>query len=420
MPRLVPELLRDQVFRRFWTGQTVSLFGDQIALLAVPLTAVLVLHANAAQMGLLTAAALVPSLLFSIVAGAYIDQRGRRRATMLVTDVARAVLMFSIPVAYLLGALTLAQLYVVAFLVGTFDVLFGVSYGTLFVSMVPPARYVAATSLLQGSRALSFVGGQSLAGLLVALLTAPGAVLLDALSFLASAVALARIHPVEPQTAQPGAGQLRAGMAFIRHSPVVRGALAATATVNFFNFVFTALFVLYVTRHLHVGPAELGLVLGAGAVGGLLGAAVTGRICRRIGIGPAFIASCVLFPAPLMLVPLASGGRPVVLALLFLAEFGSGLGVMLLDISIGAIFAAVIPDHLKARVSGAYRTINYGVRPVGALTGGLLGSVLGVRPTLWIATIGAVLGTCWVLRRPMRKLTRLPDGVDGSGRLAHA
>jgi predicted MFS family arabinose efflux permease len=312
--------------------------------------------------------------------------------------------MATVPIGYLLGVLTLGQLYLVAFLVGTFDVLFFVSYTTLFVSMVPPERYVEGNSLLNGSRAMSFVFGQSAAGLLVSALTAPGALLLDAFSFLASATALARIRPQEPPTAEPGPGQLRTGITFIARSPVVRSALGATATVNYFNFIFAALFVLYATTRLHVRPAELGIVLGAGAVGGLIGAAVTTPICRRLGEGRAFVLSCVLFPAPLVLVPLAGGPRWTVLALLFLAEFGSGLGVMLLDISCGSIFAAVIPDEVRSRVSGAYRTVNYGVRPLGAVTGGLLGAALGLRTTLWIATLGAVLCVLWTLSGPLRHL----------------
>jgi MFS family permease len=411
MRRLLPDLLREPVFRRFWTGQTVSLFGDQIALLAIPLTAVLILHASAAQMGYLTAAELLPSLLFSVLAGTRVDRRGGRRRTMLVADVARAVLMATIPVAYLLGVLSLSQLYLVAFAVGTCDVLFFVAYNALFVSIVPAERYVEGHALLNGSRAMSFVGGQSLAGFLVGMLSAPGAVLLNALSFLGSALTLWRVNPAEPPTAEPGPGALSAGIRYIAGAPVVRAALGATATVNYFTFIFNTIFVLYATTRLHVRPAELGLVLGTGAVGGLIGAAVTARVSRRIGIGPAFVLSCVLFPAPLILVPLAAGSRPVILALLFLAEFGTGLGVMLLDISIGSIFAAVIPDHLKARVSGAYRTVNYGVRPVGALSGGLLGTVLGLRNTLWISALGGVLCVLWVLPGPVRRLKRLPPRI---------
>jgi predicted MFS family arabinose efflux permease len=196
---------------------------------------------------------------------------------------------------------------------------------------------------------------------------------------------------------------------------VIRAALAATATINFFNFAFFALFVLFAVRRLGVSPGTLGLVLGAGAVGGVLGSILTGRVSRRIGIGPACALGCVLFPAPLLLVPAAGGPEPLVLALLFLAEFGSGLGVMMLDITLGSIFAAVIPDALRARVSGAYMMVNYGVRPLGSLTGGLLGSALGLRPALWIATVGALAGVLFVLPSPLLAMRELPAAEEEAG-----
>jgi len=400
-------LLRDMAFRRFWIGQTVSLVGDQVSLFAVPLTAVLVLSANATQMGLLTAAGLLPSLLFSLAAGGAIDRRGHRRRVMLAADVGRAVLMVTIPVSYLLGRLGLPQMFAVTFAVGTLDVLFFVAYTALFVSVVPRDRYVEGESLLNGSRAMSMIVGQSGAGLLVAAFSAPGAIVLDALTFLVSALTLARIRPVEPSVAEPGEGQLIAGARFIAASPIVRSALGATATVNFFTFALNAIMILYATRSLSVRPAALGLVLGVGAVGGVLGALVAGRVTRRIGIGPTFIAGCVLFPAPLVLIPAAGGPHTLVLACLVAAEFGSGVGVMLLDIAGGAIFAGVIPHELRSRVSGAYRTVNYGMRPLGALTGGMLGSAIGLRPTLWLAVGGAVTCALWLVRSPLPALREL-------------
>jgi MFS family permease len=404
-----PELLREnRDFRRYWTGQTISLFGDQITELAVPLAGVLILHAGPAQMGYLTAANLAPYLLFSLHAGAWVDRRGRRRQVMIAADLGRALLLVSVPVAYLLDALTLGQLYVVAFLTGTLSMLFFVSQSALFVALIPREQYVAANSLIHGSRAFSFVAGPSTAGGLVQALTAPYALVVDAFSFLASAFFLRRINPVEPPTSAGEEGQVVAGARFIAHSPIVRAGLGATATINFFNFAFLALFILYATRYLHVRPGLLGVVLGAGAVGGLIGAAVTGRLGRRIGIGPAFVVGCVLFPVPIMLVPLAGGPHALVLVMLFLAEFGSGLGVVILDISGASIFAAVVPDRLRARVSGAYLLVNYGVRPLGALFGGALGSAIGVRSTLWLATAGAVAGFLWLLPSPIPRLHELP------------
>ena len=402
-------LLANRDFRRFWTGQTVSLFGDQVTSLALPLVGVLVLHAGAAQMGYLTAANLAPYLLFSLHAGAWVDRRGRRRQVMIAADLGRALLIAAVPVVYAFGALTLAQLYVVAFLTGMLSMLFFVSQSTLFVSLVPREDYLEANSLLHGSRAFSFVAGPPAGGVLVQLLTAPYALVVDAVSFLVSALFLRRTAAVEPPGSTDEAGRVVAGARFIRRSPVVRSALGATATINFFNFAFFALFILYATRYLHVRPGLLGVVLGAGAVGGLIGSALTPRLGRRIGVGPAFLAGCILFPAPIVLVPLAGGPRPLVLVMLFLAEFGSGLGVMVLDIGVGSIFAALIPNQLRARVSGAYLVVNNGIRPLGSLFGGALGSAIGVRNTLWIATLGAIAGFLWLLPSPIPGLKDLPE-----------
>ncbi|HEX3491271.1 MAG TPA: MFS transporter [Streptosporangiaceae bacterium] len=397
----VPPLLRDRPFRRYWNGQTISMFGDQIGFVAMPLAAVLVLHASAADMGYLTALEWLPSLLFALPAGAWVDRRGRRRVTMIVADLGRFALLGSVPAAYALGMLGLPQLFAVAFAAGTLSVLFSVSNATLFITLVPADQYVEGNSLIYSSRALSFVGGPSLGGLLVQLLSAPLAVGADAVSFLGSAFFLGRIRPAEPPPATGGRGSLTAGARFIRQSGVVRASLVSVATINFFNFMFFALFVLYATRDLHVRAGLLGLVLGAGAVGGVVGSAVTKAIASSIGVGWAYVAGCVLFTAPLLLVPLAGGPKPLVLAMLFLAEFGSGFGVMLLDISIGSIFAAVIPDELRARVQGAFQAVNYGTRPLGALAGGVLGTLLGLRPALWIATAGGVAGFLWLLPSPL-------------------
>jgi len=405
----LPAVLERRDFRRFWMGETVSLLGDQITLIALPLVGVLELHASAAQMGLLTAAALLPNLLFSLHAGAWVDRRGRRRQTMLATALGRAALLLTIPIAYAFDVLTLTQLYVVGFALGTLSVFFFVSYSSLFVALVPREDYVPASSLLNGSRAFSFIAGTSLGGLLVQLFSAPGALIADAVSFLASAFSLRSISPVEPPTEPAERGHLKAGARYIWHSPVIRASLLATATINLFNFAFWALFILYVTRTLGVRPGVLGLVLGAASVGSLLGSVVSGRISRRIGIGPAFALGCLLFPAPLVLVPLAGGSQWTILTLLFAAEFLSGLGVMVLDISIGAIRAAITPDRLRARVSGAYMVVNYGVRPIGSLLGGALGTWIGLQPTLWIASVGAVAGVLWLLPSPVMRMHELPE-----------
>jgi len=389
--------------------------GDQVSHLAMPLVAVLVLHADAGEMGLLTAIALLPHLLFSLPAGVWLERVRRRRRVMIAADLGRAALVATVPGAYVVGALTLPHLFVVGFLVGALTVAFDLSWSTVFVAVAPRERYVEGSALLNGSRSLSYVAGPTLGGGLVQLLTAPFALVADAISFLASALALGRVRAEEAPLEPDPAGlreRFAIGLAFAARDPIIRPSLAAAATINFFNFGFSALFVLYATRTLGVEPGTLGLALGTGAIGGLLGAAMASRVGRRFGIGPAYALGCILFPAPLILIPLVSGPPEVVLAALFVSEFGAGFGVMILDVSAGAIILARTPDRIRARATGAFRTINYGIRPVGAFLGGVLGSVIGVRETLVLVTVAPLLGVLWLVWSPVLRLRELPPPAD--------
>ncbi|MDT0444007.1 MFS transporter [Streptomyces johnsoniae] len=406
--RHVPELLRGRPFRRYWTGQSISLAGDQISLIALPLAAVLILDADAAQMGLLKTVELLPALLLSLPAGAWADRRTRRRHVMIATDLGRAALIASVPLAHLLGVLTLAQMYCVAAGIGALTVLFDVCNVTLFVSLVPAERFVQGQSLLNGSRAMANVGGPSAGGILVQILTAPIALIATGLAYLASAGFLARVHPVEPPPAAPAKGYFTEGLRWVLNNPYMRAMFAASGTLQFFNFIFHTLFVLYATTELGLSPGVLGLVLGLGAVGGLLGAALTGRVVRRLGVGPTAVLGAAGFTVPLMLIPLADGPQPLVIAMLGTAEFLSCFGVMLADITLGSLQMALIPHELRARVTGAYRMLNHGFRPLGALAGGALGTAIGLRPSLWIGTAGAVLGLLWILPSPIPRLRDLP------------
>jgi MFS family permease len=405
-------LLRQPNFRTFWLGQTISLFGDQITLIALPLAAVLVLDASAAEMGYLGAAALLPHLFFALPAGVLLERVARRRRVMILADLGRAALLGAIPLAYAFDSLSFALLYVVAFGTGTLAVLFDISYTTLFVSVVQREAYIEANSLINGSRSFSYIGGPSVGGVLVQLLSAPAALLVDAVSFLASAVFLGRLEAPEPPLERHTTrvrDEVKEGLAFLFHNAILRPALFGTATLNFFNYAFWALFLLYAIDELGIRAGTLGLVLGAGACGGLLGAVVAGRLGRRIGLGPAFILGMVLFPLPLLLVPAAEGPRPVVLAMLFVAEFLSGLGVMILDINASAFMIALTPDRLRSRTTGAFNFVNWGIRPLGSLLGGALGSALGLRPALWLSSIAALAGVLWLLPSPIPALRDLPE-----------
>jgi MFS family permease len=363
-------------------------------------------------MGLLTAIGLLPHLLFSLPAGVWLDRQARRRRLMIIVDLGRAVAIATIPLAFLLNALSLPQLYIVTFIVGTLAVIFDISYSTLFVAVTPREDFVEANSLLNGSRSLAFVGGPSIGGLLIQFLSAPLAVLADAFSYLVSAIFLRRVEAVEPPIEPAGQSiraQLVTGMRFLMRDPIMRPALLSVATCNLFNLAFSALFILYVTTDLHVEPGLLGLVLGSGAIGALLGAVVAGRIGRRIGIGPAYALGLFMFPASLIAIPLVTGSTAVVLAMLFVTEFFAGFGVMVLDINAGTLIQARTPDAIRGRSTGAWRFINYGVRPVGALMGGVLGAAIGVRETLIVVTIASLAGVLWLIRSPLLRLHEVPE-----------
>ena len=407
-----PPLLRQPEFIKLWAAQSISQLGDQITLLALPLVAVLTLHASAAQMGFLVAAELMPHLLFSLLAGVWIERVQRRRRLMIVADLGRAVLLGSIPLAAALDMLTFPQLYGVAFCVGTFAVMFDISWSTLFITVVPRRDVVDANSKLSLSRSLSFVLGPSIAGFLVQLLTAPVTLLLDAFSYLGSALFLRRIRSQEPPIEEDGRESvlrsLRTGFAFVLRDEYIRPELLCVATINLFNFVFHAIFVLYATRELGVSPGLLGLVLGAGAVGGIAGALVAVRLERLVGLGPAFTLGSVRFPLPLVLIPLASGSETTIVIMLGVAEFFCSVGVMILDVNAGSLMLFRTPDRLRSRMSGTFRFVNMGIRPIGALIGGGLGTAIGLHTTLWIGVLGALAGVIFLVFSPIPRLREAP------------
>ncbi len=410
MRRRVPKLLRvNRPFRDYWTGQTISLFGDQISLLAIPLLAILTLDANPRQMGFLAAVELAPSLLFAFHLGVWADRRSSRRTLLIGADLGRGALLLGLPVAAAFGVLTLPILYVVAFLTGTLGILFMVAEQTVFTSLVRPRDYVEANSLLIGSRSVAVVGGKTLGGLLVAVLTAPVAIAVDGISFLVSAFFVRRAEVPEPPAASPDSGGLAAGARFIRRTPLLQATLLGTATFNVFNTAFWALLVLFATRELGLGSGAIGIALGVGALGSVLGSVIARRLNERIGLGNALLLAFVIAPLPLLLIPMASGSPGVSWVLLTAAEFFSGIGVMVLEVGLFSVQAAVIPDQLRSRVWGAILFVNWGVRPIGALTGGLLAGAIGLRPTMWIAAIGGMAGVLWLLPSQISEVRGVSD-----------
>jgi MFS family permease len=408
-----PPLLREHNFRNFWLGQTISVFGDQITLLALPIVAVLVLDADPAQMGLLTAVGLLPHLLLSLPAGVWLDRIQRRRRLMVIGDVIRAAVIAIVPLAFLLDVLSMELLFVVTFVVGTVAVFFDLAWLTMVSAVARRDQLVDANSLLNVSRSVSAVGGPAIGGALIQILTAPIALIADAVSYLASALFLSRVRtPDQPVEHDPGTirEQLAAGLSFLVRDPIMRPSVFAVATMNLFNFAFQGLFILFATRHLGLDPGVLGLALGAGAIGGVVGAVVAGPLGRRIGIGPGYIVGLVLFPAAAIAIPLAQGlPFAAIVAVLVVAEFFGGLGVMILDINGGSLLLARMPARIRGRAGGAFRFINMGIRPIGATLGGILGSIIGVRETLLIVTVAQLLGLLWLIGSPIPGLREIPE-----------
>jgi len=406
-----PALLRDRVFRHYWSAHVVSMVGDQVSLIAIPLLAVLTIGAGAVQMGFLTAAALLPNLFLSLLAGAWVDRRAYKRKVMICADLGRAALLVVVPVLAFVGVLRLWHLCVLSFAIGTLTVFYEVADGSLFASVVRRPDYIAANSLTNGARAMSFVAGPSVGGVLVQVLTAPFALVADVLSFVGSALLLTRIAPPENAGSRSEGGGLGigSGLAVIFRSPVLRQLLLGATVINLFNYAFDALLILYVTTVLGISPGMLGALIGIASIGGLVGAAVTGPLTRRFGIGPVAVLGYLAFPLPLVLIPLADGPRPVVIGMLLAAEFLSSLGVMILDIGVGSLQTAATPVSRLSLVKGAQRTVNYGVRPIGALLGGLLGGLIGVQATLWTGAVGAVAGVLFILFSPVPHMRELPN-----------
>jgi MFS family permease len=406
-------------FRRLWAGDLISQFGDRVTELALPLIAVATLAATPAEVGLLTAAVWTPNLL-GVLAGAWIDRQPHRRPILIAADLLRALAMLSLPVAHWLGMITLTQLFAVALLSGAGQVLSMAAYQSFFVTLVPPSHFVEANSRLSVSRSASFVAGPALGGYLIQVLTAPVAVVFDAFSFLASALflSLSRIPATRAPVAPAEDRGVRHGLRYVFRHPVLRAALACVTTLNFFTFLAQALAVLFASRTLGLPPGLLGLAFGLGAVGGLAGALLAPRLARRYGVGRLVLVGSILFPAPIAVMALATGPHWLATTIIAAGQALSAAGVMIFDINLNAVQTTVTADHMRSRVSGVFSTINYGSRPLGAAIGGVLGSWIGVRPTLLLAAVGGAMCSLWLLPSPIPHIRTLSD-ADSTLLLVH-
>jgi MFS family permease len=398
-------------FRLLWSGETVSELGSQVSLLAIPLLAVRTLHATTFQVGLLTAAETAAFLIVGLPAGVWID-RIRRHWVMIAADLGRVLVLGSIPVAYALGALTMVQLIIVTLVAGILTVFFDVAYQSYLPSLVGRDHLVEGNAKLTGSAQVATVAGPSLAGGLVQAIGSSYAIVVDSLSFLVSAVAVAGIRTPEPKPEVPEGGHpslrhdMAEGLRFVFHNALLRAIACTTASANLASGIAAAVEVVFLVRTVHASPAVIGLLFTLGGVGGLLGALLAGPLARRIGGARATIVG-ILCNAGALLLPLT---QPKAGLLFFgIGMMFVGFGATVYNVNQVSFRQRLCPDRLLGRMNATMRFVVWGVLPIGALIGGLLGTVIGLRPTLWIGAAGEAVAGVWLLASPMRSMRDFPE-----------
>ncbi len=399
---------------KFWTGQTISELGSRITRDGLPLAAVLTLGATPTQMGLLAAVGTAPVILVGLFAGAWVD-RLRRRPILVAADAGRAALLATIPAAALLGVLGMPQLYVVAALAGILSVFFDVAYAAFLPSLVERERLVEGNSKLALSFSTAEIIGPGLAGVLVQALTAPIAILLDAFSFVASAVSVAWIRKPEatpiPTREQPHIGrEIAEGLQTVIRSPVLRALTGSAGTLGFFGGFFGTLYTLFAIRELELNAAALGIAIAFGGVGELMGALAADSIVKRAGLGATLVG---------MLAVMTVGGILTPLAVLAGNSFGLALGMLIASQLVGdwarsiylinelSLWQAVTPDRLLGRTNASLQLVMAIVTLAGSLTGGILGQTIGLTATLVIAVLGRLLAIGWLAFSPVRGMRQI-------------
>ena len=402
-------------FLRLWAGDSISQIGTAVSFIALPLLAIQVLDASPFEVGLLTAFETAAFLLVGLPAGAWVD-RVRRRNVLIVADIGRAALLGSLPLAWYFDVLTLLQLYVVALLTGVLTVFFDVAYQSYLPSLVGRDHLVEGNAKLEASRAVSQIAGPSIGGALVQWLTAPYAIVVDALSYLWSAVFLGAISTREerPERAPDRhlVREIREGLSFVLRHRLLRAITATTGTSNLFSTILNTAFIIVLAdqAELNLTAGVIGVVFTIGSVGGLLGAFVAERVARRVGQGPTIWLS-ILVSAPFALVtPLAQQGW-----LLWLVAFCwavIGFFVVIYNITQVSFRQGLCPERLLGRMNATIRFLVWGTMPLGGLIGGVLGSTIGVRPTMWVGAIGMSLAFLPAFLSPLRTMRELPTTYD--------
>jgi MFS family permease len=385
-------LWRHLDFRRLWLATSVSQLGTQVSELAIPLTALTVLHADALQVGVLAAAGYLPLTLFGLPAGAWVDRVPRRRV-LLTTDLARALVLASVPAASALGHLTMTQLWIVALLVGALSVLFDVAYTAYLPALVDRTQLARANSRLQVSEQAAAVVGPGLAGWLIGLVGAPIAIATDAASYLGSAAFIGRIRHREPEadattTRPPLRTQVAEGLRFVLADRQLRAIALAAGIVNLFGRMVVVVVLIYLVRSGGYSAGAIGLVFALGAIGFLIGAATADRVIERLGLGRAIVSGgCVAAGAfVLFALPPTSLAGPFIAAGMFVY----GVGALTFTVGNATLRQLTTPAEILGSVTSSMRLLVWIAQPFAALLAGVLASRIGLHATLWVGALGAL------------------------------
>ena len=406
-----PSLWRHRDFRLLWAGQTISRVGTEVSVLAIPLIAIQVLRATTFEVGALTAVETLPFLLVGLPAGAWVD-RMRRRRVLIVADIGRLAMLGSIPIASAFATVTLAQLYIVAFGTGVLTVFFDVAYQSYLPELVDRNQLVDGNAKLAASESTAHVVGPGIGGGLISWVGATTAVVADALSYAVSFVCLIAIRtPAE----EPDRGEnptslitdIREGLRFVWHEHRIRAVAFCTSTSNLFSGVMMAVVLLFMTRGLGFTGGEIGVVFAVSGVGAILGAVIAPWLAVRIGVGPAIVWTIVVAGVGPFLVAGATGTPAATMIALGFAVVGGG-GVAY-NINQVSVRQALCPRRLQGRMNASVRFLVWGTLPLGGFLGGALGSIIGIRATLWVSAVGQATAFLWLLPSPIPRMHEMPE-----------
>lgn len=414
-------LLRHPDFLKLWTAETVSVFGTQVTLLALPIVAATILNVTPFEFGLLGTVEFLPFIFLSLPAGVWVD-RLRRRPILIVGDLGRAIALLSIPIAFAADALTIWQLYVVGFMNGCLTVFFDVAYQSYLPSIVERDQLVEGNSKLEITRSASQIAGPSLAGVLIGLFKAPFAIVLDALSFVVSAIFVFWIRrpepPIQPHDEATGPkpsmrDEISVGLRYVTGHRWLRSIAATTGTSNFFGNVGGAILILFLVRERSFTPELIGFAFSIGSVGVLLAALTASRLTSRIGVGRMLVLTSIGFS--LSGLPIAMAPDSVLFAAVALSGFMGGFCGVAWNINQVSLRQAITPTRMQGKMNATMRFIVWGTMPIGSIIGGFLGGIIGLHNTIWVGALGGLVAFIPVTLSEVRRIVTMPEPVADDG-----